>query len=184
MGEVSQMPDRRTGESSPRRSPSRRTVLVKRRPAGTLKKAFARLIEAARGFGEAAKLDGVRVQATQLFNYTDADDLKNRTRYAPLDVVAALERAADYPHVTAYLASQAGFALLPLGGFDDPDTGLAEDFARLPERLGELFGEYADALRDGHIDPGEAGALIDRGDLLLRRWMHARALLLDKVGDG
>jgi hypothetical protein len=116
-----------------------------------LKALFRGLVELCGGFDAAAAC--TRVSRSQLHNYCDmASD-----QFAPIDVVADLERVAGEPLVTAELARRAGWHLAP----DSADAAgpLAHSIARLTRDASEACGAYVEATSDGHIDPAEAEAL-------------------------
>jgi hypothetical protein len=92
-----------------------------------------------------------RVGTSQLHNYTDM----HSDQFAPVDVVADLERVAGEPLVTAELARRAGFLLIPLPA--DGQGRLAKDMAQLGREMGEVFAAYAEAMgNDGRMDAAES----------------------------
>lgn len=145
----------------------------KPRREASLKKATADLIDAVGGFERAADLSGV--SRSRLFGYTD-DGEDNAPRYINASAVRALEAAADYPHVTAYLAAERGFALLP-AGLDAADGVIASQVARIAEDAARFFSGMAQALADGVVDAGEARREIGHLDRVVADVMSLRAHL-------
>lgn len=143
-----------------------------RRP-GSLKKATADLIDARGGFERAADLTGL--SRSRLFGYTD-DGEDNAGRYINVAAVRALEADADFPHVTAYLAAERGFALLP-AGLDAGDGVIAAQVARIAEDAARHFSGMAQALADGVVDAGEARREIENLDRVVSDVMTLRAHL-------
>lgn len=146
----------------------------KRRPAGSLKEAQADLVEACDGAVRAAAL--VRVGRSQLHKYTDADE-PNDVVHMPVDVVRVLERFAGAPHVSRFLAAEAGFVLEPVTPAPGAaDERIAAQTVQVAASATELFGDASQALEDGHVDPQEAGLIIRDIDALTRRTAELRAV--------
>ena len=160
------------------RSTKTRRQAKPRRP-GSLKKATADLIDAVGGFERAADLSGV--SRSRLFGYTD-DGEDNAARYINAAAVRALEAAADFPHVTGYLAAERGYAMLPCG-FDPADGVIAAEVARIAEDVSRVFGGMAEALADGLVDAAEARREIENLDRTVADIMGLRAHLA-AVRDG
>ncbi|MEM9797487.1 MAG: hypothetical protein AAF919_13425 [Pseudomonadota bacterium] len=103
-------------------------------------------------------------------------------RFIPVDTVAALERAASYPHVTAALAELAGLSV----SFDRNARGEAaadghvnDDIAILSERFAMLMRAYANAIADSIITPNEAkemlGETLELQKVLVDMKLHLEA---------
>jgi len=110
------------------------------------------------GIEAAARLCG-KSKAT-LGRYYSAD-AEHADRYMPIDVVAALETAAGFPHVTAALADLRGITLS-----HSPDKrnsakgGVNSDVVALSQRFAMLMAEYNSSIEDGRISINEAKRLL------------------------
>jgi hypothetical protein len=88
-------------------------------------------------------------------------DADHADRFMPIDVVAALEAAAGFPHVTAALADLRGITLS-----HDQDRknsgkgGVNSDVVVLAQRFAMLMGEYNQSIMDGRITINEAKRLL------------------------
>ncbi len=137
------------------------------RPAGTLKEAQTRLVQTCGGAVRAAAL--VRVGQSQLHKYTDADE-PNDTVHMPVDVVRILETVCKQPHVSRFLAHEAGFVLEPAAAAAGGETErIAAQTAQVAATATELFGDASRALEDGHVDAREAGQIISDIDHLIEQ---------------
>lgn len=67
--------------------------------------------------------------------------------FAPIDVVADLEEARGEPVVTAELARQRGYSLLPIEARGDGE--LNEGVAKLGREMNEVFVSFVEAEADG-----------------------------------
>jgi hypothetical protein len=134
-----------------------------------LKTLFHALIDACGGLHAAAAC--TRVGPSQLANYYDM----KTDQFAPIDVVADLERVVGQPLVTAELARRAGWHLVP--DKDDAAGHLAQSIARLTRDASEACGAYVEAASDGNIDAGEAEGLERRLADVARVVGTARATL-------
>ena len=91
-------------------------------------------------------------------------------RFMPVDVVAALESASSYPHVTTALAELRGVVL----SHDDkrpnaPGSGsVNSDVIALSQRFAMLIAEYQTAIEDGTITANEARRLLNETVALQR----------------
>ncbi|MCU0803403.1 MAG: hypothetical protein MUD11_16880 [Rhodobacteraceae bacterium] len=90
--------------------------------------------------------------------YSDADE--HGDRFMPIDVVAALEAAASFPHVTAALADLRGVTLSHDPDRKDPGTKVNQDVVALSQRFAQLMAEYNTAISDGVISPNEAKRML------------------------
>lgn len=110
------------------------------------------------GIEAACDLTG-RSKATLGRYYSDAEE--HDDRFMPIDVVAALEGAARFPHVTAALADLRGITLsYDSERRDAESSGVNEDVVRLAQRFATLMGEYNSAIGDGRISVNEAKRLL------------------------
>ncbi len=91
--------------------------------------------------------------------YSDSDE--HDDRFMPIDVVAALESASRFPHVTSALADLRGITL----SYDTErrnaaTTGVNQDVVALAQRFAMLMSEYNQAIGDGKISVNEAKRLL------------------------
>jgi hypothetical protein len=111
------------------------------------------------GIEPACKLTG-KSKATLGRYYSDHPE--HADRFMPVDAVAALEKAASYPHVTAALAELKGINL----SFDKPQKntnekgGVNSDVIALAQRFAMLMAEYQQSIEDGIITVNEAKRLL------------------------
>ena len=83
-------------------------------------------------------------------------------RFMPIDVVAALESASGFPHVTAALADLRGIVL----AHDDERrnstkrSSVNSDVIALSQRFAMLIAEYQTAIEDGTISANETRRLL------------------------
>lgn len=110
--------------------------------------------------------------------YSDADE--HDDRFMPIDVVAALEAAAKFPHVTSALADLRGVTL----SYDSDagpktDRGVNQDVVALSQRFAQLMAEYNDAIGDGVISVNEAKRML-RETLALQQVLLQMKLHLDR----
>lgn len=128
------------------------------------------------GIEVACRLTG-KSKATLGRYYSDADE--HDDRFMPIDVVAALEAAAKFPHVTSALADLRGVTLSY-----DADTqaatnrGVNQDVVTLSQRFAQLMAEYNDAIGDGKITANEAKRML-RETLALQQILLQMKLHLD-----
>lgn len=123
------------------------------------------------GLEAACSLTG-KSKATLGRYYSTADE--HSDRFMPVDAVAQLEAAANYPHVTSALAELKGIALsydatrnqTPRSG------GVNTDVVALSQRFAMLMAEYSDAIDDGIITINEAKRL-------LRETLELQQVLID-----
>ena len=91
--------------------------------------------------------------------YSDSDE--HDDRFMPIDVVAALEEASRFPHVTAALADLRGITLSYDGEKRNAtSSGVNQDVVALAQRFGMLMAEYNQAIGDGKISINEAKRLL------------------------
>lgn len=102
-------------------------------------------------------------------------------RFMPVDVVAALESASSFPHVTTALADLRGVLL----AHDEqkpnaPRTGSVNaDVIALSQRFAMLIAEYQTAIEDGTISANEARRLLNE-TLALQRVLVDMKLNLER----
>ena len=110
------------------------------------------------GIEAAASLSG-KSKATLGRYYSD--DAEHADRFMPIDVVAALESAARFPHVTAALADLRGITM----SYDQEKRnsnagGVNSDVVVLSQRFAMLMGEYNASIQDGKITINESKRLL------------------------
>lgn len=147
--------------------------LYKARPGGTLKEAEAKLIKAV-GVERSADLLGRG--RSQVYRYTDPAEVSD---HLGIDQVRILEGAAGDPMVTAFLAAEAGCALMDLRN-DTVDGDVPRDVAAFADRSSALYAAWAQSLSDGTLDPSEAGELVAKVDRVMGALAQLRAELVAK----
>ncbi|WP_371171267.1 hypothetical protein [Aliiroseovarius sp. 2305UL8-7] len=110
------------------------------------------------GLEAACELTG-KSKATLGRYYSDSEE--HSDRFMPVDAVAALEKAARYPHVTSALAELRGITM----SYDTerknaPDGGINSDVIALSQRFAMLMAEYQQSIEDGIITINEAKRLL------------------------
>ena len=110
------------------------------------------------GLEAACELTG-KSKATLGRYYSDSEE--HSDRFMPVDAVAALEKAARYPHVTSSLAELRGITM----SYDTerknaPDGGINTDVIALSQRFAMLMAEYQQSIEDGIITINEAKRLL------------------------
>ena len=111
------------------------------------------------GIEPACELTG-KSKATLGRYYSDNEE--HADRFMPVDAVAALEKAASYPHVTAALAELKGISL----SFEerrknsDDKGGVNQDVIALSQRFAMLMAQYNISIEDGVITMNEAKRLL------------------------
>ncbi len=91
-----------------------------------------------------------------------SDDPDHADRFMPVDVVAALENAARFPHLTAALADLRGITLsLDQDRHAPGKGGVNSDVVTLSQRFAMLMGEYNLSISDGRISTNEAKRLLN-----------------------
>ncbi len=110
------------------------------------------------GIEAACEITG-KSKATLGRYYSDSDE--HDDRFMPIDVVAALEEASRFPHVTAALADLRGITMSYDGEKRNAtSSGVNQDVVALAQRFGMLMGEYNQAIGDGKISANEAKRLL------------------------
>jgi hypothetical protein len=124
---------------------------------GYLKKHTETLVKDV-GVEKACRITG-KSKATLGRYYSDHDE--HDDRFMPIDVVAALEAEAQFPHVTAALADLRGITF----SYDSArrvgqSPGVNADIVELAQRFATLMAEYNLAIGDGAISINEAKRLL------------------------
>jgi hypothetical protein len=110
------------------------------------------------GIEAACELTG-KSKATLGRYYSDQDE--HNDRFMPIDVVAQLEEAAKFPHVTAALADLRKITMSYDADRKNSPSGNANaDVVALAQRFGMLMAEYNHAIGDGKISINEAKRLL------------------------
>lgn len=91
--------------------------------------------------------------------YSDSDE--HDDRFMPIDVVAQLESASRFPHVTSALADLRGITLsYDAEKRNATSSGVNQDVVALAQRFAMLMSEYNQAIGDGKISTNEAKRLL------------------------
>ncbi len=110
------------------------------------------------GIETACELTG-KSKATLGRYYSDQDE--HEDRFMPIDVVAQLEEAARFPHVTAALADLRKITMsYDAERRNAPAGTVNSDVVALAQRFGMLMAEYNHAIGDGRISINEAKRLL------------------------
>lgn len=129
------------------------------------------------GIEAASQLSG-RSKATLNRYYSDLPE--HADRYMPVDVVAALEAAASFPHVTTALAELRGVVLAHSDSRPNAARGsINSDVIALSQRFAMLIAEYQSAIEDGTISANEARRLLNE-TLALQRVLLDMKLNLER----
>lgn len=131
------------------------------------------------GIEAAASLSG-KSKATLGRYYSD--DPEHGDRFMPIDVVAALEAAARFPHVTAALADLRGITL----SYNDDKRneskgGVNSDVVTLSQRFAMLMAEYNASIADGKISVNEAKRLLTETLAIQRVLLEMKLHLEDEA---
>lgn len=114
--------------------------------------------------------------------YSDQDE--HGDRFMPIDVVAELEAAARFPHVTAGLADLRGITLsYDAERRNAQSSGINADVVTLAQRFGMLMAEYNQAIGDGKISVNEAKRLL-RETLVIQQVLLDMKLNLEDEAEG
>ncbi|MGC1489450.1 MAG: hypothetical protein WA784_16885 [Albidovulum sp.] len=128
------------------------------KPAGNYLKRHSEALVKDVGIETAARLCG-KSKATLGRYYSDDPD--HADRFMPIDVVAAIEKEAKFPHVTAALADLSGITL----SYDQERRnankgGVNSDVVALSQRFAMLMAEYNTSIEDGKITINESKRLL------------------------
>lgn len=131
------------------------------------------------GIEAAASLSG-KSKAT-LGRYYSIDP-EHEDRFMPIDVVAALEAAARFPHVTAALADLRGITLSYDGDRrNESKGGVNSDVVTLSQRFAMLMAEYNASIADGKISVNEAKRLLTETLAIQRVLLEMKLHLEDEA---
>ena len=126
--------------------------------------------------GELLAQDAAYPAFADRFPYQETDDQLN----AISDVVADLEAAARFPHVTSALADLRGITLsYDAEKRNAQSSGINADVVALAQRFGMLMAEYNQAIGDGKISVNEAKRLL-RETLALQQVLLEMKLNLEE----
>lgn len=131
------------------------------------------------GIEAACALTG-KSKATLGRYYSESDE--HDDRFMPIDVVAALESAARFPHVTAALADLRGMTMSYDADKRHASRGVNQDVVALAQRFAMLMAEYNSAIRDGKISANEAKRLLLEALAIQQVLLDMKLNLEDKVG--
>ncbi|MFN7223733.1 MAG: hypothetical protein ACK4MS_06930 [Paracoccaceae bacterium] len=110
------------------------------------------------GIESACQLTG-KSKATLGRYYSDSDE--HDDRFMPIDVVAQLEAASRFPHVTSALADLRGITLsYDAEKRNATSKGVNQDVVVLAQRFAMLMSEYNTAIGDGVITVNEAKRML------------------------
>ncbi|MGB3148239.1 MAG: hypothetical protein WBA91_10850 [Paracoccaceae bacterium] len=109
-------------------------------------------------------------------------DTEHEDRFMPIDVVAALEAASSFPHVTAALADLRGITL----AYDQDRRNSAKghvnaDVVALAQRFAQLMAEYNASIQDGRITANEAKRLLNETLAIQRVLLEMKLHLEEEV---
>ncbi len=122
-----------------------------------LKKHTEALVKAV-GIEAACALTG-KSKATLGRYYSDLAE--HGDRFMPIDVVAQLEAACSFPHVTSALADLRGVTLsYDADRSNAQSKGVNQDVVALAQRFAMLMSEYNQAIADGRITMNEAKRML------------------------
>lgn len=113
-----------------------------------------------------------------------SDDPEHADRFMPIDVVAALEEAARFPHVTAALSDLRGITLSYDSSRNSTASsgGVNSDVVVLSQRFAQLMAEYNASIQDGRITINEAKRLLAE-TLAIQKVLLDMKLHLEREGD-
>lgn len=110
------------------------------------------------GIEAACELTG-KSKATLGRYYSESDE--HDDRFMPIDVVAQLEAASRFPHVTSALADLRGITLsYDAEKHNATSKGVNQDVVALAQRFAMLMSEYNTAIGDGVITINEAKRML------------------------
>ena len=133
------------------------------------------------GIEQACELTG-KSKATLGRYYSD--HAEHADRFMPVDAVAKLEDASNYPHVTSALAELKGITL----SMDErkpnrPESGgVNADVIALSQRFAMLMGEYQQSIEDGVITVNEAKRLLKETVALQQVLLDMKLHLEEETG--
>ena len=131
------------------------------------------------GIEAACALTG-KSKATLGRYYSDADE--HGDRFMPIDVVAQLEAASGFPHVTSALADLRGITLAyDADRANAPAHDVNHDVVALAQRFAMLMSEYNLAIGDGKITVNEAKRMLRETTALQQVLLAMKLNLEDEV---
>ncbi|MFA9230224.1 MAG: hypothetical protein RIR95_1904 [Pseudomonadota bacterium] len=131
------------------------------------------------GIEAACKLTG-KSKATLGRYYSDSDE--HDDRFMPIDVVAELEAASRFPHVTSALADLRGITISYDSERKNSTTkGVNQDVVALAQRFAMLMSEYNLAISDGVISVNEAKRLLNETLSIQHVLLNMKLNLEDEV---
>ncbi|QEX18523.1 hypothetical protein FRZ44_38300 [Hypericibacter terrae] len=154
------------------RRPAQPMRFQKPRPAGSLKSVLAETVAQLGGLERAG--DWIGRSRTQVARFTDPAEADS---FPTIDQIRTWEAALGRPLVTTFMALEAGALLLTMP--QGEDGAAAVDLAAIGQETAELFRVYGEALRDGSISRGEAGAMVKEIDDVAAALVTARAHLVE-----
>ncbi len=89
-----------------------------------------------------------------------SDNEEHADRFIPVDAVAALEAASQYPHITSALAELRGVTMSYDPERSNSKGEVNSDVIRLSQRFALLMAEYNQSIADGVITINEAKRLL------------------------
>jgi class 3 adenylate cyclase len=111
-----------------------------------------------------------------------SDQPEHGDRFMPIDVVAQLEAASPFPHVTAALADLRGITMsYDADKRNDHSTGVNQDVVALAQRFAQLMSEYNQAIGDGKISANEAKRMLRETLAIQQVLLHMKLSLEDEV---
>lgn len=132
------------------------------------------------GIEAACELTG-KSKATIGRYYSDQDE--HGDRFMPIDVVAQIEAASRFPHVTSALADLRGITLSYDGERRNAQSnGINSDVVALAQRFGMLMAEYNQAIGDGKISANEAKRLLRETLAIQQVLLEMKLNLEDEAG--
>ncbi len=140
------------------------------------KQAFSALVAAVGGQLPAEKYSGRAQSRISAYGGPNTDS------FAPIDVVVKLEGVTHgtpgHPHVTRWLAREAGYALVQLPAPDAPSTVWSQHGATLLKEVGDIASGLGAALAgDNDLDKREAKRLLADADEMVDAAVAFRAAL-------
>ncbi|MEL6450638.1 MAG: hypothetical protein AAFQ19_05215 [Pseudomonadota bacterium] len=113
-----------------------------------------------------------------------SDNEEHADRFMPIDAVVALEKEAQFPHITSALAELQGISL----SHDDRrrndarSGGVNSDVIALSQRFAMLMSEYQQSIEDGVITVNEAKRLLRETTLLQKVLIDMKLHLEEESG--
>lgn len=165
---------------------SARTDVVNTHQMQRAKAAYRASVAACGGQDGTAAATGKAQQRVSLYGHPNSD------AFPPLDVIVAQEAVSHgtpgHPHVTRFLAREAGFELFKLPSLDGArdarrKTRWGTICAVITREHSDLMASVCAALDDGTINPREAKACLAELDEDLLACMQLRAALLAVLED-